>query len=172
MKFKRVLVRTRDVMLPFVVLLCINIAVLIAWTVHAPLHYIRQAHPGTDDWNREFSFYGECHSDHSTVYFAVVMVLEGICLVLAMYQTYKTRHYRTEFNESAYIGVAVVCICKCVRTRNCCYKCVSTITMMIYTYSIAHFYIAPMGQFKDLLWVYQSLSSLEIPGGSWYRLFR
>ena len=111
-KCKRAKVMPKDVILPFVLLLLTNVIILITWTVFDPLVFTRRAHDGTDDWNREFSFYGVCSSKHSDKFVAVLIVVNLIALVLALYETYKTRDLITEFNESAYIGVVFVCICK------------------------------------------------------------
>ncbi len=163
MKLKRVLVRIRDVMLPFVALLLANVIVLVTWTIHDPLAYKREAHPGTDDWNRDFSFYGKCHSEHATIYFSVLIVMEAISLVLAMYQTYKTRNYRTEFNESAYIGVTVVCICKCI-LLSCKYTVIIMVPLNHRSFTFSRYTFSRL-QFKDLLWGCRSLYSQEIKGG-------
>lgn len=111
-RFKRVKVMPKDVILPFVLLLTTNIIILITWTIHDPKQYAMYAHEGTDDWNRQFSFYGRCTSQHATIYYASLLVVNMVALILALYETYKTRNLRTEFNESIYILVVFVCMCK------------------------------------------------------------
>lgn len=115
MRFRRIVVTAKDVMLPFVIVLLANVVVLVTWSIESPLKYVRSAHAGTDPWNREFSFYGSCESEHSTIYFTILMLLAAVSLILAMYQTFKTRNYRTEFNESSYIGIVVICICEYIQ---------------------------------------------------------
>ena len=111
-KFKRVKVMPKDVLLPFVVLMLINVAILMTWTIYNHHSYQRFVHPGMDEWNRQFSYYGRCTSLHSEVYYSLIFSVNMIALILALYETYKTRNLRTEFNESAYIGIVFICICK------------------------------------------------------------
>lgn len=48
----RVVVTEKDVMAPFFALMTVNVIVLVCWTVIDPLIYVREAHTGTDGWNR------------------------------------------------------------------------------------------------------------------------
>jgi len=109
-RLRRVTVMPKDVILPFFLLLMVNVVILITWMIHDPREYKRSVHPGTDDWNREFSFYGRCTSLHAEIYFSLILVVNMIALILALYETYKTRNLRTEFDESAYIGIVFICI--------------------------------------------------------------
>jgi gamma-aminobutyric acid type B receptor len=111
-RLRRVTVMPKDVILPFFLLLMVNVVILITWMIHDPREYKRSVHPGTDDWNREFSFYGRCISLHAEIYFSLILVVNMIALILALYETYKTRNLRTEFDESAYIGIVFICIRK------------------------------------------------------------
>jgi gamma-aminobutyric acid type B receptor len=111
-RFKRVKIMPKDVILPFVMLLIANVAILLTWTIQDRHYYSRSAHPGTDDWNRDFSFYGRCTSLHAEIYYPLILAVNLIALVMALYETYKTRKLRTEFNESAYIGIVFICIRK------------------------------------------------------------
>ena len=53
-----------DVLLPFAVLLTLNVIVLVLWSVLDPLTYVRMDNPGTDGWQRTISTYGACRCDH------------------------------------------------------------------------------------------------------------
>ena len=115
-KFRRVVVTTKDVLLPLVILLVLNVAVLITWTIQAPLVYVRKAHEGTDPWNRVISTYGTCQveEDHSSdgsllqndvlAYLILLAAINFGCLLMANYQAYAARSVQTEYSESKYIA--------------------------------------------------------------------
>lgn len=98
-------------MLPFIVLLTINIITLICWTAIAPLKFVRTWTDGTDPWNRKLGSYGHCESTSGTAgnsipFLIVIGTVNITALVVANYQAYRARNVRTEFNESSYIAMA------------------------------------------------------------------
>lgn len=108
--FKRVQVTPRDVLLPYVVLLGINIITLICWTAIAPMKYVRDPLPGTDDWNRVISTYGHCSAYGSTKfggwpYIIVLSFTTTILLIIANVYAYRSRHIQTEYSESQCIAI-------------------------------------------------------------------
>ena len=105
--FSRVKVTERDVMVPFVLLVLANVIILTCWTVIAPLQYERNAHPGTDEWNRIISTYGACRSD-SVVPFLVPLAFINVgLLMVANWQAYEARSIQSEFAESQYIAIVM-----------------------------------------------------------------
>jgi hypothetical protein len=111
-KFKKVTITVKDVMLPLFAMLAAIVAVLMSWTLHDPLKYIPKTHSGTDEWNRPISCYGVCDSKFATIYAVIIFLVAFFSLTMALVQAYQTRTYRTAFNESNYIGIATVSICK------------------------------------------------------------
>jgi hypothetical protein len=112
-KFVKVKVTERDVMIPFVILLSLNVLVLSLWSALAPLKYVRLPHPGTDDWNRVISTYGVCQSETDRIGGAVpyMVILGAIILgviVMANVQAYQARGIQSEFSESKYIALVMV----------------------------------------------------------------
>jgi ABC-type sugar transport system substrate-binding protein len=71
----RIKVTETDVLMPFGILLTLNIAVLTVWTLVDPLIYIRQYEDGTDLWNRSLASNGTCRSDHG----AAFLIPLGVC---------------------------------------------------------------------------------------------
>jgi len=113
----RVKVSQRDLYLPLVVLLLANIVNMTAWTVTSPLHYVRKAHRGTDDWNRVISYYGTCavSSTHDALPYLIVMaVLNLSALAFANWQAYEARYIQSEFAESRYITLAMMFVLQAV----------------------------------------------------------
>lgn len=108
MRCRRVVVTVKDVIVPFIIMLALNIIVLITWNIHDPLRWERNAHAGTDDWNRILSTYGACTSDHGGIYLLVLFVIAFTPMVLATIQYVQVRNIQTDFNESSYIGVVVL----------------------------------------------------------------
>ena len=112
-QFKRVTITVKDVLLPLFAMLVAVVAVLLSWTLHDPLNYISKKHPGTDEWNRPNSCYGVCGSRFAIAYAIIIFLVAFFSLIMALVQAYQTRNYRTEFDESNYIGIATVLICEC-----------------------------------------------------------
>jgi len=86
-------------------LLVLNFAVLLVWTILDPLVYTIEPHDGTDGWNRVISTYGSCQSDDAFPYLFVLMLVNMGVLVIANWQAYRARNLQSEFAESKYIGL-------------------------------------------------------------------
>ena len=105
-KFRRLKVTTRDVILPMIVLLGLNVAILACWTALNPLRFRRQLTSETDLWNRSIASYGMCIADESSMlYWALLAVVNIGALVIALVQAYQARDIQTEFSESKYIAL-------------------------------------------------------------------
>lgn len=107
MTFQRVTVTKKDVLLPMVILLSLNVLVLTLWTALDPLSYIRQDNPGTDGWNRTISTFGACRSRNALPYLLPLVFINLFCLGIANWQAYLARKIKSEFAESKYIGLAM-----------------------------------------------------------------
>lgn len=104
-------------LIPFVVLLLANVAVLVLWTVLDPMTYERQAHPGTDGWNRVISTYGSCQSQNSPLPFLIpLFVLNMGVLLVANWQAYRARFIESEFSEATYIGFVMAILLQAALT--------------------------------------------------------
>jgi 7 transmembrane sweet-taste receptor of 3 GCPR/Receptor family ligand binding region len=108
---RRIVVKPRDVALPFVILMTINIGVLLAWTLDAPLVWERDYDSeSTDAFGRSMASIGHCEPSDprsSTVYLSLIVVINISVLLFANYQAYLARNLPTEFSESTYITVAM-----------------------------------------------------------------
>lgn len=92
----RVRVDKKDVLLPFVIVLTSNIAVLIAWTVLDPLTYTRELGDGTDYWNRVISTYGACRSDNVAPYLITLAFINLWLIIIALWQAYNAKDIKSE----------------------------------------------------------------------------
>jgi gamma-aminobutyric acid type B receptor len=113
MRFSKVQVKIQDVLWPLSVLTLINVALLISWTVVAPLEYSRQWHDGTDPWNRHISSYGICKAAPGTNALPVQIVLIVInfsALLVANVQAFRTRRIKSVLSESKYIAITVASV--------------------------------------------------------------
>ena len=111
--FRRVQVKARDVMLPFAILMTINVVFLIIWTTIAPSTYSRVQVDNFDLFGRSVESYGTCYRQESnrgnTIQVSVIaalVVINFAALLFANYQCYVARHIPSDFNESYYIAVA------------------------------------------------------------------
>ena len=105
--FKRVKVSEKDVLIPFLVLLVLNVSLLTAWTAVDPLHWVREYQEGRESLNSSF---GYCKSENGSISmgFGISLVLVNLlALILANVEAYKARNISDEYSESKYIGVAM-----------------------------------------------------------------
>jgi 7 transmembrane sweet-taste receptor of 3 GCPR/Receptor family ligand binding region len=116
MAMKRVKVRVQDVLLPFGILLTLNIAVLVSWTIIAPLQWVRYTVDNYDNYRRSVESIGSCRaigntSDDNRIVISFMITLFAInvsALLFAMYQAYLSRKLPTEFSESTYIAASML----------------------------------------------------------------
>jgi 7 transmembrane sweet-taste receptor of 3 GCPR/Receptor family ligand binding region len=115
--YRRVAVRPRDVARPFFGLLLLNVAVLLAWTLDAPLVWERSPVANYDSFGRSVESVGLCQSagqKYAAVYPSLICILNLSVLVFALYQAYVARNLPTEFSESTYIGIAMALLLEVV----------------------------------------------------------
>lgn len=107
--FRRIEVTARDVMIPLVCLMGANMLVLTVWTIHDKPYWEREILE-YDAYGRPSETWGYCHSDHYQAYLYTLVGINGLALVLAIWQAWIGRGITTDFSESKYIGMATVCI--------------------------------------------------------------
>lgn len=105
---QRVVIETKDVLAPFLVLLGSNLVLLLCWTLIDPIEYERINAPGTDSWNRVVETYGTCHGDNDSrnVFYFIFGFICFVSISMALYQAFKARNIELEYSESWYIGVS------------------------------------------------------------------
>eukprot|EP00957_Ditylum_brightwellii_P031989 2425540-Ditylum_brightwellii.AAC.1 len=103
----KIKVREQDVLVPFAVLLTLNVLVLLIWTIFDPLYWSRQPVKEGQYWET----YGSCRSDGvvSIVSTVLLVLIALAALALACIQAYMARTISDEFSESKFIGIAVIC---------------------------------------------------------------
>jgi hypothetical protein len=110
--FQKVNIKVHQVLLPFAVLMTLNVAVLTAWTITSPLNWTRSPHPSRkDSFGRSIESLGECHGDDATLTAAFMwslMLVNFVCLAIAIVQSYRTRNLPSMFNESRYIVLSLL----------------------------------------------------------------
>lgn len=110
---RRVVVEARDVILPGVIIMSIDLLILVCWQVMAPLVFVRVVDEEiTDKFGRRTDSHGLCLTKEgslisSTVFMVALMVVTMSALVVANVQAYRARNVTTEYSESRYIGYAM-----------------------------------------------------------------
>jgi hypothetical protein len=107
----RVTVTPRQVLRPFALLLSVNLVVLIAWTVVAPLRYDGVANGASDKFGRPLSFTMTCQSDNPLDAIAFRIVLGTLAVAVVMitgYQSYRARNTTVAYNESKHLLLGLV----------------------------------------------------------------
>lgn len=110
MSCRRIKIVATDVLLPFTVLLFLNVIFLLIWTLTDPLKWERVDSGRTGSGDP--SSYGRCSSSgvSSTVMLVLIAVTNIIALALANFQAYQTRNLRVAFKESKYIALSMASI--------------------------------------------------------------
>lgn len=108
-QFRRLQLSAIDVIKPLVVLLTLNIIFLMGWTILDPMYWNRHSRCGMD----LSSSYGICEIGKGSLSRAMACALLAVnfcAVVMANYQAYKARNFSTDYSESKYIALAMVCI--------------------------------------------------------------
>jgi len=107
--FKKVKITPLDVIVPGAVLLGCNFLVLIIWTILSPMTWAIKTLQ-YDEYNRPKVQIGGCDSADGTAlaYIGSLLAIDGIAILITLWQAYKARHITTDLSESKYIGIAVV----------------------------------------------------------------
>lgn len=116
-QLKRIVIKERDVILPFTVLMITNIIMLTCWTLLAPLEYVRVDLPGTDEWNRVIATAGYCSTTSTTnitPFWAILVFVNVFTLVIANVQAFQARSIEIEFSEGKYILLVVMIILQAI----------------------------------------------------------
>lgn len=109
MSMKRIQVQAKDVIWPFVVLMTLNVACLLGWTLLSPLEYVHIQSNSVDSWGRRVEGHGQCQSpDNNYLYFMMPIVLfDFVGMATATYQSYVARNLPTILSESFYLALAM-----------------------------------------------------------------
>jgi len=112
-KMRRTDIKAKDVFwivgLPFF----INYAVLLTWTIVAPLQWTRVLVDNFDSFGRRVESYGTCWATGSSPQFAFALTLfliNMLMVIFANYQSYLARHVPSDFNESVYVALSMASI--------------------------------------------------------------
>ena len=109
-RFQRLQLTVKDALRPFLVLLTMNIILLTIWTTLSPLQWQRIPGSSVDRYGRSVDSIGICQSNNSTVesiMLALLMAINVLSLVVAIRQSYASRHLPSELNESHYIFLSI-----------------------------------------------------------------
>ena len=110
--FRRIRIKERDVMVPFVIIFGLNLIILLLWTLIEPLTWTRIL-------TSENESYGTCWANTSSnddgavavkVFVGLLVAVNGSAVILANVQAYRARDISDDFSESKYIGIAMACI--------------------------------------------------------------
>ena len=96
--------KEKDVILPFAVLMTINVSLMAMWTSIDPRIWVRT------EPNEQYESYGYCEAEgQSYIAFLVFIgIVNASALVLATIQAYRARNIASEFSESWYIMVILL----------------------------------------------------------------
>lgn len=96
-------------MLPLCILMFSNVLLLSLWTGLYPQRWERQI-IAYDAYGRESESRGHCAAEKTNAFFLPILLIDGVAMLLALWQAWMCRKIETEFSESKYIAIAVGCI--------------------------------------------------------------
>lgn len=109
-RFQRVKVEVKDVLLPFVILLVLNVIVLSVWSTIAPLEWVRIDLSNYDVFGRSRESYGKCASKDAAAeatFVTLLLIINLSAVVFSLYQSYLARNHPSQYNESYYVAIAM-----------------------------------------------------------------
>jgi hypothetical protein len=106
-RFQRVAIRPRDVLLPFATLIGLNLAILVTWTLVAPLKWERVI-VEEDVFGQPIESRGTClasiqQGSTETIFLSLLGLVNLSALLVSIYQSYRNRNLPSEFNEAFYL---------------------------------------------------------------------
>lgn len=107
---RRIIVHPKDVMMPFVVMMALNIGLLVVWTIVSPLRWDRLPVDNFDQFGRSVESYGTCRAGDGVPVAAFVLPIVAVnlsALLFSSYQAYCSRVLPTDFSESTYLGLSM-----------------------------------------------------------------
>ncbi|CAB9516221.1 Gamma-aminobutyric acid (GABA) B receptor [Seminavis robusta] len=107
-RLRRINIKIKDVMLPFVVLMVINVTLLLCITLVTPFTYQRVDMENYDQFGRNLESYGTCNYFRPTdtrvwAFVIPLWLVDSIAIFIGMYQCYRTRNLAREISESYYL---------------------------------------------------------------------
>ena len=108
---KEIKLSMRELLLPCVLFLMINITVLLVRLFVTPPKFKRKTKTGMDAWSEVQTTYGTCwdfNTTDATVLFTLAVF--NSLLISILYRVGKTWHIKVEYNEPFYMGVASMCM--------------------------------------------------------------
>ena len=97
-----------DVLIPFLVLMSVVTLILIFMQVYGPYEWQREP-VDVDPYGNVLVSSGKCTGNDQTLKFALSLIgVNGLVLLLALFQAYQARSITVEYSESTYIGYAMV----------------------------------------------------------------
>ena len=111
---RRISVSAKDVLIPCIILLGLNVLVLAVWTGLNPLSWDRFFVGTVDKYGRNVESIGICTSDLWAPYVGVILFINMAMVIFANYQAYQARGISVEYSESKHIAVIMVAILQAV----------------------------------------------------------
>jgi hypothetical protein len=109
-KCRRVTIRARDVLLPFAILMVLNMTILITWTIVSPLQWERVI-VEEDMFGQPVESRGTCYNAMNNresgemIFLSLLGAVNVVALLFSNYQSYRARSLPSELNETFYLAM-------------------------------------------------------------------
>mmetsp|Transcript_35246 Transcript_35246/g.65274 ORF Transcript_35246/g.65274 Transcript_35246/m.65274 type:complete len:243 (+) Transcript_35246:2-730(+) len=106
-------VTPKDVIIPCIILLGLNVLVLTLWTALSPLVWDRYFVGNIDKFGRDLESVGRCNTTEGKYwgpYFWTLASINFAMVLLANFQAYQSRHLSVEFSESEHVAMIMAAV--------------------------------------------------------------
>jgi ABC-type branched-subunit amino acid transport system substrate-binding protein len=113
LSMRRVTIKPRDVLFPFVLITSVNTLLLLCWTLVAPSEWIRSDLDNFDKYGRSIESVGYCgynEEGSQRVFICILLFVNVVYTIIGNYQSYLTRNMPSDFNETFYIALSMASI--------------------------------------------------------------
>jgi hypothetical protein len=111
---RRVVVRPKDVIYTFLILMGLTVVLLTVWSVVDPLRWtLIELNTGLDSFGRATEVVGQCSSESETnelIFYAFFFLINFVVVTVANYQAYLSRNVMTDFNESLHMCISMAAL--------------------------------------------------------------
>jgi len=108
--FRRVAVTVKDVLRPMAALTALNVTILIAWTVVAPLKWTRIPMKSVDEYGRSTESYGTCSPEkewESNIFLGLLVGVNALALFAANVMNIRARKIARALHEASEIMITM-----------------------------------------------------------------
>lgn len=107
--FRRVIVNIKDVANILILMMVVEVGILLSWQLVSPERWHRTVLRESEE-GYALESVGRCTSDNSLYFKIALIVFHLLCLLYALVLCFRTKHLNSDYAETSYISLAVICM--------------------------------------------------------------